>query len=409
MINNINVEKARELLLDKVKKTELEEVKLEDSLDRILAKDYVSRVNIPDFRKSALDGFALNYMETLDIENTAKKFFIEGSIGAGSTHDKNFKQLTAIKIMTGAPIPEGYNTVIRKEDVIEENDYVSIPFKLNEEANIVKIGEDVKSGDIICEDGETINPGTIGVIASLGDQILKVYKKPVVGILNTGKELVKLGESLEKGQIYNSNYYILTSLLRKMGCIPVNLGIATDNVDDISSKIESNIDDVDMIITTGGASVGDYDFIYDVYNNISAEVLFKRVDMKPGTPMLSAYYRDKLLIGLSGNPGAAFISFDYILTPVIKKIRGMKRIENKKIKAVLTNDFNKKSKRRRLIRAIFSITDDGNRVSIAKNQKSGTLQSMTICNCLIDVKAPNNGLKAGEEVEIILLEGRDIR
>ncbi len=408
MIKNISAEDARTVLLNRISDCGTEEVYLEDALDRILAEDYVSKTNIPNFRRSALDGFAINYEETESIEEAPKKFKIHGYIGAGSLHEDGYEEDTAIKIMTGAPVPDGYDSVIKKEDILEEDGFVYIPYKLNKDANVVQIGEDIALGDMIAEKGELINPGIIGVLASLGETKVKVFKKPTIGILNTGKEIVSLGDKLEPGQIYNSNYFTIASILRKFGCTPVNLGIATDDILKIADGIKQNIDDVDMVITTGGASVGDYDFIYDVYKKLDAEVLFKRVDMKPGTPMLSAFYKNKLLIGLSGNPGAAFISFDYIVTPVIKKIRGFRITDSKKVKAILQTDFNKKSPRRRLIRGYFEIDGDLNKVSIMRNQKSSALQSMTVCNCLIDVMPPSNGLKAGEVVEIILLEGREI-
>lgn len=408
MIENIEVELARKILLNRVQSLVSETVNLEESLDRILSKDFESTLNVPDFRKSALDGFALNYEDTKDIGGEAKAFKINNYIEAGNLDNSQYEKNSAIKIMTGAQVPDGYNTVIKKEIVTEEDGYVYIADCLKENANVVSIGEDIKSGDKIASKGDKINPGIIGVLASLGIEKVDVFKKPRIGILNTGKEIVSLGDKRTKGQIYNSNYYTLASILRKLGSEPVNLGIATDDIDEISNIIDKNIDDVDLVITTGGASVGDYDFIFDVYKKLNAEILFKRVDMKPGTPMLSAYYKDKLLIGLSGNPGAAFVSFDYIATSAIKKLIGYKDIEVKKIRAVLKNDFNKKSKRRRLVRAFFEIGDQKNFVSIMKDQKSGTLQSMMVCNCLIDIKSPNSGLKKGEEVEIILLEGGDL-
>ncbi|MDO5707710.1 MAG: molybdopterin molybdotransferase MoeA [Andreesenia angusta] len=408
MIENIEVELARKTLIDRVQLIGSETISLEESLGRILSKDFESTLNVPDFRKSALDGFALNYKDTEDIDGVEKAFKINNYIEAGNLDNSQYTKDSAIKIMTGAQVPEGYNTVIKKEIVREDDGYVYIADSLKENANVVSIGEDIKSGDRIASRGEKINPGIIGVLASLGVENIEVVKRPRIGILNTGKEIVSLGEKKSIGQIFNSNYYTLASILRKIGCEPINLGIATDDIDEISKIIDINIDNVDMIITTGGASVGDYDFIFDVYKNLKADILFKRVDMKPGTPMLSAYYKDKLLIGLSGNPGAAFVSFDYIAIPAIKKLIGYRDIEIKRLKAVLKNDFNKKSKRRRLVRALFEIGDEKNYVSIMKDQKSGTLQSMMVCNCLIDIKAPNSGLKKGEEVEIILLEGGDL-
>lgn len=408
LYTNIDVELAKEILLERVENRELEEVCLEDSLDRILACSVYSNSDIPSFRKSALDGFAFNHKDTEGISGDSKAFEIAGYIGAGSNHIEGYRRDTAIKIMTGAPVPEGYDCVIRKEDVEESEGKVYLKDSLRNCDNVAQIGEDISVGELIAEKGKAINAGIIGVLAGLGIEKVKVYSKPKIGILNTGKEIVQLGNKLEDGQIYNSNYYTLSALVRKMDCIPVNFGIVTDDIEEISKKIESSIDGVEMILTTGGASVGDYDFIYDVYKNLGAQVLFKRVDVKPGTPMLSAYYKDKLLIGLSGNPGAAFISFDYIVSSVIKKAKGEVELENRKVKAILKNDYGKKSKRRRLIRAYFEIGETQNTVEIMKKQKSGTLKSLIECNCLIDVEASSDGLKSGDLVEVVLLEGRDL-
>lgn len=405
MIKNIEIESAREMLLERAGVTAVERVPLEQSLHRVISSSICSRINVPNFERSPLDGYCLNSKDTSDIGEGGKWFEVAGKIGAGDVFGEEYREDTAVRIMTGAPIPAGYDCVIMQEQVETSAGKVKIPRPLVANENLVELGEDIKSGELVLEAGKKITPEAMGVIASLGLSEVEVYRKPRIGITSTGNELMEISEKLEYGKIYNSNYYTLYGMIQELGGEVINLGISDDSVEAISEKVMENIDSLDMLITTGGASVGDYDLIHKVYDDLEADFLFWRVKMKPGTPMLSSVYKDKLLVGLSGNPGAAMISFEEIVSPVIKKMSGQRGYERVRIRAELKDDFNKKSVQRRLLRAKFRIEDNRNAVYIGEKQNPGALKSMLDCNCFIDIGAGTVGLKSGDIVDIILLKG----
>ena len=266
MIRNIELEEAVDLLLSKVKITEIEEVSLLDSLGRTLASDVHAGINVPNFNRSPLDGYAV---KAKDIEGAGKdtpvNLEVIGEAAAGNTFKSDSRDKTAVRIMTGGMIPLGYDTIIKKEDTDDGLDFVDIYQTSKPFQNYVKIGEDVKIDEEIIKKGSKINSGAIGMCAALGIEKLEVFKKPRIGVVSTGTELKDIGEELEEGQIYNSNLYSITSSLIENNCIPVNLGIAGDTIECIKGRIEENIDRCDMIISTGGASVGDYDLINKVF------------------------------------------------------------------------------------------------------------------------------------------------
>ncbi|OHW62655.1 molybdopterin molybdenumtransferase [Andreesenia angusta] len=405
MIKNIDIESAREMLLERAKLTKSEMVPVEQSLHRVISSPIYSKINVPDFNRSPLDGYCLRSKDTSEIGEGGKWFEVVGKIGAGDVFRGECPENTAVRIMTGAPIPKGCDCVIMQEQVETSEGKVRIPRPLLANENLVELGEDIKSGELVLKAGKKITPEAMGVIASLGLSQVEVYRKPRVGITSTGNELMEISEKLEYGKIYNSNYYTLYGLIQELGGEVINLGISDDSVEAISEKVVESIDSLDMLITTGGASVGDYDLIHKVYENLGADFLFWRVKMKPGTPMLSSVYKDKLLIGLSGNPGAAMISFEEIVSPVVKKMSGQRCYERIRIKAELKDDFKKKSVQRRLLRAKFRIEGDRNAVYIGEKQNPGALKSMLDCNCFIDIEAGTAGLKSGDIVDIILLKG----
>lgn len=405
MIKNIEIESARTMLLERTFPVGTEEIPLEQSLGRVISKPVYSKVNVPAFPRSPLDGYCLRSDDTLGATSQEKWFKVIGKIGAGDVFHGEYEKNSAVRIMTGAPIPADFDCVIMQEEVESRNGEVKISRELKRDENIVEVGEDIKSGELLLESGIRVTPESMGVISSLGLNRVEVYGRPRIGVTSTGNELAEQGDVLEYGKIYNSNYYTLLGMIQEIGGEVINLGISEDTVEAISEKIQENVDCLDMIITTGGASVGDYDLIHKVYDHLESEFLFWRVKMKPGTPMLSSVYREKLLIGLSGNPGAAMISFEEIVSPVIKKLSGHKEYERGRIKAVLKDDFKKKSMQRRLLRAKFKIESGINSVYIGEKQNPGTLKSMLDCNCFIDIPSGTPGLKAGDIVDIILLKG----
>lgn len=404
MLKNIELERAVEILLSRTKVKEREKVTLLDSLGRTLASDVHAGINVPNFNRSPLDGYAV---KALDTESASKEnpvnLRVIGQAPAGNTFKNKAEDKTAVRIMTGAMIPEGYDTIIKKEDTDNGLDFVNIFKGSKAYDNYVKIGEDVKIGELIVSEGIKINSGTIGMCAALGIEKLEVFKKPKIGIVSTGSELKDINEELEEGKIYNSNLYSITAALIENNCLPVSLGIAGDTIEEISHKIKDNIDKCDMIISTGGASVGDYDLINKVYENLGAETLFWRLKMKPGTPALAADYKGKLLIGLSGNPGAALITFETIVRPILKKMIGKNILTRRKVTGVMMDDFNKTSSQRRFTRVRVDIKGENIEIYLSGKQNPGVLKSMISCNGLIDIMPDSKPLKAGDHVEVMLL------
>lgn len=405
MLRNIELEHANDILMSKIKVKETEQLDILDSLGRILGSDVYAEINVPGFNRSPLDGYAVKAVDTegASVENPVRLEVI-GLAAAGDPFSGRALEKKAVRIMTGAVIPDGYDTIIKKEDTDDGLESVELYASSKAYENFVDIGEDVKEGEKIIEKGTKINPGAIGMCAALGIRELSVFKKPRIGVMSTGTELKDITEELEQGKIYNSNLYSITASLLKNNCEPVNLGIAGDTIEEIAAQIENNIDNCDMIISTGGASVGDYDLIHKVYEEIGAETLFWRLKMKPGTPALAAYYKDKVLIGLSGNPGAALITFETIAKPLLKKMSGVNNFKRKTLRGVMMDDFLKTSSQRRFMRVKVKLEGERIEVFLSGKQNPGVLRSMISCNGLVDISPNTPPLRKGDKVDVALLD-----
>ncbi|MEJ8553960.1 molybdopterin molybdotransferase MoeA [Tepidibacter sp. Z1-5] len=401
----VNLEIANEILAQKIQSIEDEYVNLTDTHKRILSKDIISTINQPPFNRSPLDGYALISEDSKGAseENPVVLEIVE-EVCAGSYPTKELKNNMATRIMTGAPIPKGADCVIRQEDTYEKDGKVYIYIELNKFQNYCFEGEDLKKGQTVIKKDSEINFGEVGIIASLGMKQVSVYKKPKVAILSTGDELLDIGEKLIPGKIYNSNIYTLSARLKELNAEPIILGICGDDIEKTSRKIENIIDEVDLVITTGGVSVGKKDIIKDVMKKINADILFWKVDIKPGTPVLCSYLKNKLIISLSGNPAASSITFELLVRPVLSQMVNKKDSKLKRTSAIFDNSYLKKSKKRRFLRGKLSYSQNGPVVKLTSSkQSSGVLSSTLKCNCLIDVPKGSTGLEKGDKVEIIPL------
>ncbi|OON95914.1 MAG: hypothetical protein ATN31_10355 [Candidatus Epulonipiscioides saccharophilum] len=321
--------------------------------------------------------------------------------------------------MTGAPIPNGCDCVIRQEDTdyVQELDRersqdfgperslklvskkVVIYRELKQYENFCFEGEDIKMNAIVIRAGEKINAIKVGVLASIGVSEIEVYKQVTVGLLCSGSELMDIGQPLEAGKIYNSNRYIIEERLRDLGLKVIILDNIMDNPMEICENLLKLIKKVDMIVTTGGVSVGERDFMPKVFEQMLAKRLFWKVDMQPGTPVLGASLDNKVLIGLSGNPFACLVNFEILVRPMIAKMARDEDISSKKATAILDSTFSKKSVRRRYIRAKY----ENGRVTLPENHSSGSLYSMSLCNVLIEIPAGTKSLAKGDIVNIIFI------
>lgn len=401
-MKNIELGLAIEIMLNSIQGVkDLETINTRDSLDRILAEDIYAPINNPPFDKSPLDGFAIRGEDTenASIENPLD-FKVIDSIYAGTTSKKIIGQFEAIRIMTGAKMPEGSNAVIRLEDVIENEDVISINKQIKPFSNYCYKGEDVKIGELLMKKYSPLNAVHLGVLSSMGIRTINVFRKPVIGVLVTGDEVTEIDSELEEGKIYDSNEMLLCARLSELGIKYIKLDKQDDNIEEVCNSIDNNIDKLDLLITTGGVSVGDKDIFHGVIEKLGAKQLFWRVNLQPGTPLMYSIYKNKPILSLSGNPFASLATFEVLARPLISKLSTDMRLQTKRVKATLLSDFNKVSKNRRFIRAIYN---DGEVLLPYGGHSSGMLLSMANCNALVDIEAGNSGIKKGSKVDIILL------
>ena len=308
--------------------------------------------------------------------------------------------------MTGSPIPPGADCVVKFEEVSAEGAHVvgSAPFPSGR--NIIPAGEDMGKGAVAAQKGTVIDPAMIGLLASLGIQDVPVYLRPKVAILSTGNEIVPIGAAvLPPSKIRDSSAFALAGALRTNGAAPVFLGIARDEAEVIGEAIEDGLRDADMVITTGGVSVGDYDMIKEAIRQIGADVLFWRIRMKPGAAILAALKYGKLILCLSGNPGAAMISFQLFAAPYIRRIAGHARWQNREIDVTLKEGFKKPSLRKRLVRGYLVIEDGRAVMSVTENQGNGVLSSFIGADLLGAIPEGSGPVPPGTRIKAYVTGG----
>lgn len=401
-MNNIELGLAIEIMLNSIQEVkDVEILNTRDSLNRILAEDIFAPMNNPPFDKSPLDGFAIRGEDTENaLLDNPIEFKVIDTIYAGATSKKTVGQYEAIRIMTGSKMPQGSNAVIRLEDVLEDKYNININKSIKPFSNYCYKGEDIKFGELLMTKYTPLNAIHLGVLSSMGIQTVKVIRKPVVGVLVTGDEVTEIGGILEDGKIYDSNEMLLCSRLSELGINYIKLDKKKDNIEEVCSSIDSNIEELDLLITTGGVSVGDKDIFHGVIEQLGAKQLFWRVSLQPGTPLMYSIFKNKPILSLSGNPFASLATFEVLARPLISKLSSDLRLQTKRVKAILLSDFNKVSKKRRFIRAIYN---DGEVLLPYGGHSSGMLLSMANCNALVDIEAGNKGIKEGSTVDVILL------
>lgn len=404
MLLNIEIDKAIEILLEETKINDKISIPLMDSLGFVLGETILSDVNIPPFDRSPLDGYAVR---AIDIKGASKKcpvtLDVIDNIPAGHVSLKELSQNQSMRIMTGAKIPEGADVIIKYEDTEFTDENVKIFTPLLKNSNIVKMGEDIKVGDIVLSEGTIIDSPEIGILSSLGRSMIEVYRKPKIAILSTGDELVDIHEKLTPGKIRNSNSYTMASQLIKLGAEPVILKVCNDTIEEIKARLEPVLSWADIIITTGGVSVGDYDVVKEAFADLGAKVLFWKVKMKPGTPIAVAKLDEKLLIGLSGNPAAAYITFEQFVRPVILKMMGKTNLKLLEVDSILENNFTKKSNQNRFVRAYTYYKDGKHHTRIPEKHSSGVISSLSGTNSLILIPSNSGPYVTGQLIKVQLL------
>ena len=402
MMQDISLEQALEELLKQAKCQERSEmVSLEAANGCILAEDIYAGFSQPPFNRSPLDGYAFkaNSSKGATKENpiTLK---VVGEVCAGDYFYGEVREGEAVRIMTGAPIPNSCDAVLRQEDTDYGEEIVAIYKELKPYSNYCFAGEDIKEGQLVLKKGEKLSAIKLGVLASLGLARVKVKQKPKVALLCTGDELILPGEPLKPGKIYNSNGIMIWQRGAELGIDIQYFRPCKDTPEEVAKVISENIEQVDLWITTGGVSVGKKDIMHDVIKLLEAKKIFWRVKIQPGTPVLAFTYKERLIISLSGNPFAALTNFELLVRPVVAKMQEDESIMPQRREAQLCDDFEKKSPKRRFIRAKYK---EGKVYIGHQNHSSGSLYTMSLCNCFIEIPAGTPSLEAGSKVQIVLL------
>ncbi|MDF2571594.1 MAG: moeA [Sporomusa sp.] len=399
----LKLEAAREVLLQVVDVMPKERIPLESCWRRVLAETVVADIDYPPFDRSPLDGYAVI---ATDVSNATLhrpvKLQQVGNIPAGTVSDRQITTGTACRIMTGAPIPAGATGVVRLEDTKAEGDTVYIFDGRGVDKNFCFRGEEMMVEEQVIEAGTVINFGAMGMLALLGKAYPQVFLKPRVSIIATGSEIIPVHEQLVPGKIRNSNSYMLNAQVQEAGAQTVMMSSAKDDIEEIARLI-ANVPECDLVITTGGASVGDYDLIGAVYKKLGIKLLFSRVSMKPGMPVLAGIKNGKLYIGLSGNPAAAAISFEQLVRAVLMKMSGRRMWWRPRVRVTLTQPFNKRTVSPRFVWARCWQENQDMFAEPLKHSSNGMLKAAITANSLLVIPENSPPLSAGTEVEAVLL------
>ncbi len=396
MLKNPDFITARDLLLNVVQPVGTEELPLSECFGRVLAASVTAAENVPPFDRSPYDGYALRSVDTVGASREAPVTLrIIEEVPAGAVPTRPCTQGSAVKILTGAPIPEGADAVINYErtEFTESSVKIFAPIKSGD--NIVRTGEDVRKGDILVREGQVIDPGAAGTLAAQGIARPKVYRRPKVGVISTGNEVTEIDAPLAPGKIYNSNRYTLLAALQEIGCESVYLGLAGDCPEAICELIRKGLADCDAVVTTGGVSVGDYDFTPDAMERAGVNILFRGVQLKPGMACAYGEKEGKLVCGLSGNPASSLTNFYTVAAPALKKMTGLRDYAPQEIQVTLAADFKKKSPATRLLRGRLDLSDGTVRLVIAKDQGNVVISSAIGCDGMAIVPGGTGPIAAG--------------
>jgi molybdopterin molybdotransferase len=400
----ITVEEALDKVLSCTHPLGSEKVSILEALGRVCAEDILAKRDIPPFDNSAMDGYAARSedIQKASPEHPVQLEVIE-DLPAGFIPKKRVERGKAIRIMTGAPIPEGADTVVPVEDTKKKDRFALIIRATLRGEHIRKAGEDVKKGECVISAGYLIDPAGIGMLASLGRSFVAVYQRATVAILCTGEELVDVDGDLDGIKIASSNSYSLAAQVKDCDAIPIQLGIARDRKEEIKEKLLQGLR-ADVLISSAGVSVGDYDFVKDVLTDLGVEIVFWKVAMKPGMPVLFGTTQRKPVFGLPGNPVSSMVSFEQFVRPSLLKMMGHRKLFRPVIDAILNEDIQKRPGRRHFIRALVTFEKDQYFVVPTGAQGSGILKSMVKAKGLLVIPEDREIVKAGERVKVQLLD-----
>jgi molybdopterin molybdotransferase len=418
-LSMIPVEEARERILSYFSVLPSEEAPLLSVLGQVLAEDVPAAFSIPPLDNTAMDGYAVIAADTSGAtEQHPVELRVTGELAAGYIYDGEVTPGTAVRIMTGAPMPKGADSIVPFEETDETGR--SAPSKVGRTDsrvrvfkaalpgnNIRRAGEDVNAGEVVLPKGTLLRPAHIGVLASLGRAGARVYRRPVVAILSTGDEILAPGEPVAPGKIYDSNAYSIAALVQRFGGVPRLLGIARDTIEDLTAKIREGLD-ADMLITSAGVSRGDFDVVKEVLSR-EGRIDFWTVNMRPGKPLAFGAFtapdgRTVPHIGLPGNPVSSAITFELFGRAAMQKMMGQPVTERPTVRAITRDRIRMTDERRFFARCTVTREGDGYAVSLSGSQGSGVLTALARANGLAVVPEGSPDVQPGEEVTVMMLD-----
>jgi molybdopterin molybdotransferase len=389
----ISVEKALEIVSNNSNPTKKSKgINLSDALGYVLFEDVFSPIHMPPFRQSAMDGYALHVHDS----NT---YTIIGEVKAGDGHQPTLKPGEAVRIFTGAPVPYTANAVMMQEKTSIENKFLRLESQAKQNENIRPLGEQVFKDQIALKKGTKLNAAAIAFLTSLGITQVKVYNKPSIAIVVTGNELAKAGESLKYGQIYESNAIMLSSALKHLGYQKVSTHKVSDNYDKTLQLLDEVISTSDVVLVSGGISVGDYDFVGKALEELGVTEFFYKVNQKPGKPLFFGKKEDKIIFALPGNPAASLSCFYVYVISALERLSGNVNFSFNRIQAFSTSNYIKKGNRGQFLKAIYK----NGRVEILEGQNSSMLHTFALANALVYLPESAKSITKNDQVEVILL------
>ncbi len=405
----ISVEEALERILAEISPLEACRVALPQALGLVLAEDVVAQEDMPPFANSAMDGFALLSRDSQPRDGQPPRLRVIGEVAAGYVADRTVEEGTAIRIMTGAPVPPGADAVIQVELTRSEgpeSEWVEILEAVPAGNNIRPAGEDMRRGQTILRRGTEIGPWEIGVLATLGWATVPVIRRPEVAILATGDEVIDIHEVLRPGKIRNSNSYLLEAAVTRAGGTPHRLGVAHDTVESLREKFSEAMK-YDLIITSGGVSVGEFDLVKNIMAE-QGEINFWRINMRPGKPVAFGHIGSKPLLGLPGNPVSAAVTFELFGRPVIRKMLGHARLLRPQVDVIVEDGVSDRAMRRHYVRAHVEWRDGQFVAHTTGNQGSNITTSLLNANALVIVPEGGVEVHPGDRAKAIMLDWPEV-
>lgn len=400
MIMRISLEQALNILMDHVTHGKTERKTLEDCLGLVLSEDVYALLDMPPFSRSAQDGYALCSKDSIGAtgENPVK-LKVTGKIYAGDHLDVQVRPGEAVRIMTGAMVPAGADCVLRQEDTDEGEDVVQIYKEVEPGCSICFKGEEYKKGHTLLHAGTKIDAAALAVASGNGIMELPVYERVKAAVVSSGSEVVEPGTPLTPGKIYNTNTIYMKARLSQLGARVMMTRTVGDDLEVMAEALKEAADQAELVITTGGVSVGQKDLTEEALLSIGAEILFHGIAIKPGMPTLAAEKDGVLFIGLSGNPFSAAIPFEMFVREILSLKMGDPDLKLRRETLTAVTGFSKDSRKRRFLRG----KAEGKEVWLPDQQANGQMRSMVGCNCLIEIPAGSGPVKAGDKVEVLWL------